>query len=298
MVVQSQVQNLSHPKSLTQIAQKPFSAPAYKDFIWLFDCDGLIANTESYNQLALAETLAEYGMSLETAKKFVTEKGHGRHFGGVIDEAREEFQGDLKDHKTDDILQKFEDKACEIYEREGIEALVGVKEFMQKLVAEGAGHRMAVVSNANYKLVKTILAQTGLKDYFPDAKIFTPNKCNQKPKPAPNLILHAMKEMGEILGEIIDPKKTVMFEDSLSGITGGVAAGIYMVGVLAYYREKENLINLENKIDFTDRDYNARHHGLKAQGHGAFSVLPRIDFFDLDRHSQKMQYKKLPTLSH
>jgi beta-phosphoglucomutase len=80
----------------------------------------------------------------------------------------------------------------------------------------------AVVSNAEPENIAMLLDGAGLRRYFPTV---VDGHQVQRPKPFPDIYLRA----GELLN--VPASGCVVFEDSVTGITAGVAAKMRVVGL-------------------------------------------------------------------
>jgi HAD superfamily hydrolase (TIGR01509 family) len=82
-----------------------------------------------------------------------------------------------------------------------------------------------VASSGDYEKMMLTLGKTGLLPWF-GANIFSIADV-EKPKPAPDIYLHAARQMG------VDPRACVVIEDSPTGVQAGVAAGMTVFGFAA-----------------------------------------------------------------
>jgi beta-phosphoglucomutase-like phosphatase (HAD superfamily) len=72
---------------------------------------------------------------------------------------------------------------------------------------------------------------TGLAPYFPPQNVYT-SALVAKGKPAPDLFLYAAREQGGI-----DPSRSLVIEDTVAGVTAGIAAGMTVIGFTGAHRE-------------------------------------------------------------
>ena len=87
---------------------------------------------------------------------------------------------------------------------------------------DAAGLPYGVASNGEHEKMRTTLGKTGLLDRF-DGRRFSAVDVG-KPKPAPDLFLHAAHSLG------FDPARTIVVEDSPLGVQGATAAGMTVIG--------------------------------------------------------------------
>ncbi|MFF9896199.1 HAD family hydrolase [Streptomyces longispororuber] len=173
----------------------------------VFDCDGLLVDTESC--WSVAES------ALFTA--------HGRPFGP---EQKALVLGRTVEDAADAMAAYFgrsgagAEIAAELLERVrgelagGAAAMPGAVDLVR---ACRAAVPVAVASNSPRELLDTALESAGLARYFPST--FAADEV-RSPKPAPDLYLAACAALGA------DPGRSVAFEDSATGVAAARAAGL------------------------------------------------------------------------
>lgn len=101
-----------------------------------------------------------------------------------------------------------------------------------------------VASSSSPHRIELSLRLTGLKPYF-DPHLFSAAMV-ERGKPHPDLFLHAARTMGH------DPKRAAVIEDSVPGVTAGVAAGMKVFAYAAAdYSDAEALARAGGEV-FTD----------------------------------------------
>ena len=125
-------------------------------------------------------------------------------------ESLQHFRPDLDVREELKILEDFE-----MEDTEDIEVLPGVVEFLRSLPQ----HRWTVVTSATGRLARVRLQTAGLP--VPERFIDGDGVEQGKPHPAPYLA------GADLLG--FDPKDCVVFEDSISGVKAGRAAGCKVI---------------------------------------------------------------------
>ncbi len=179
----------------------------------VFDCDGVLVDSEGLGWTALEIVLRRYGpVTVTDADRAVlagaTYQHDYAHFAAKVslpaaDELWEELTGvmfELFDAK----LQAFEDAV------DTLEALKG------RQVA------MAVASNSPRDRLDKSLAATGLADFF-QASVSGDEV--DAPKPAPDIYLQAAKLLA------VDPSECIAVEDTPTGVAAAKAAGMTVVAV-------------------------------------------------------------------
>jgi len=184
----------------------------------LFDCDGVLVNTEALIVRIGREALSAFGL-VYTEQAF-----EDRFLGTSNDEFRRLANEDCMDRVGVTIPEQIFTNMMARYMQEEaahIQAIAGVLDFIESL--ERSKVPFALASNSNRANIERKLKSVGLYDLFA-GRIFSREDV-QHGKPAPDIYLHAMKAMGET-----DPQKCIVVEDSPLGVIAGRAAGMYVLG--------------------------------------------------------------------
>jgi len=179
----------------------------------IFDCDGVLVDTERAANKSLSKRLSGLGLDLSYAscrKRFV-----GRSLKSVQLEVEEELGRRL----PVDWHITVEQEETEMF-RHSTEAIAGVE--AQIFGLRGAGIPYCVASSGQIEKMYATLGSSGLLPLLEDV-LFSASMV-AKGKPAPDLFLHAAREMGHVAEEC------VVIEDSLPGVQAGVAAGMKVLG--------------------------------------------------------------------
>ena len=93
------------------------------------------------------------------------------------------------------------------------------------------GYPMAVVSTSAKPRVLASLYKVGFNKYFPDEKVYSAATSLNPPssKPDPKIYLYACEQLG------VKPEECVTVEDSKSGATAAMRAGIPLIGYVGVY---------------------------------------------------------------
>lgn len=180
----------------------------------LFDCDGVLVDSEPITNRVLAEMLGELGWSLTTDESM-------RIFTGkaVKDEA------DLIESKTGfritpEWLHGFRERRNEALERD-LTAIPNAPAAVRALFEQLDG-RIACASGADRFKVELQLEKVGILDCFA-GRVFSGHEMPRS-KPAPDVYLAAAAALG------VDPKRCAVVEDTVTGAMAGVAAGATVFG--------------------------------------------------------------------
>jgi HAD superfamily hydrolase (TIGR01509 family) len=188
----------------------------------LFDLDGTLAETDSLHLPTWVDALQPYGVEVD--EEFYRDRISGRSTAEIV----RELLPDLTDEQGRSIGEakeaSFRERASEL------EPLPGLVDFV--IQGRELGMRIALVTNAPEQNVETILLALKLRDFF-DVVVLADEVEAVKPDPAP---YRAALEKISVPAEV-----ALAFEDSVSGISSSVAAGIPTVGI-ASSQDPEKLL--------------------------------------------------------
>lgn len=183
----------------------------------LFDCDGVLVNSEELASETDHEFLAQFGLHY-TREEYIEMSSGITH---------EEFIAKLnvrhrEVHGTD-LPADFDARLVARYRalmEQRLRQIPQIESLLQTL--KSIRLPFAVATNANTDGTDWKLKKVGLRDYFGRhvySKDMVPN-----PKPAPDIYLLAAEKIGK------DPRHCFVVEDSVTGTRAGVAAGATVIG--------------------------------------------------------------------
>jgi len=170
----------------------------------IFDCDGVLVDSERLAVRTEAQILAGLGWPLTEAE--IIERFVGRSAAYMHAEV-ERHLGRPVNWETE-----FTPRYTEVFERELV-PVEGVIEALDRITAP-----TCVASSGSHEKMAFTLGLTGLHHRF-ENRIFSVDDV-ERGKPAPDVFLHAARQMG------VDPKTCAVVEDSVSGVTAALAAGM------------------------------------------------------------------------
>ena len=179
----------------------------------IFDCDGVLVDSERLSHTVLCEMMAERGVALgfdEAVELFI---GVSLPVGMV--KVRELLGGNV----PADFLPEMGRRTRQAF-LAGLTVVPGIVGVLDAL-----RRPYCVASNGNHAKVSFTLGHTGLLPRFA-GRIFTADDVD-RPKPAPDLFLHAARMMDA------EPRHTTVVEDTPTGITAAKAAGMRAIGYAA-----------------------------------------------------------------
>jgi beta-phosphoglucomutase-like phosphatase (HAD superfamily) len=180
----------------------------------LFDCDGVLVDSEPITNGVLRDMLEELGWKL-------TPQECMRIFVG---KALKEEAGIIEAHTgqpvTEAWLTQFRERRNAGLVRD-VKAIAGAVDAVSRIHAQFQG-RIACASGADRFKVELQLKKCGLMAYF-EGRVFSGYEMARS-KPAPDVYLAAAAALG------IQPGRCAIVEDSVTGVTAGVAAGATVFG--------------------------------------------------------------------
>ncbi|CAK9172641.1 unnamed protein product [Ilex paraguariensis] len=203
----------------------------------LFDVDGTLCDSDPLHYYAFREMLQEIGFNGGVP---ITEDFFVQHIAGNHNEDIASFLFP-DDHPRG--VKFLEDKEA-MYRRlakEQVQPINGLYKLMKWI--EDRGLKRAAVTNAPRLNAELMISLLGLSDFF-EAVILGSDCARAKPFPDPYL------KALEVLN--VSKDHTVVFEDSVSGIKAGVAAGLPVVGLTT--RNPDHLL-MKAKPTFLIKDY-------------------------------------------
>lgn len=172
----------------------------------IFDCDGVLIDSESISALMLIQTLDEFGVTVDLA--YVAQHFLGRSYPMVLKQIRSEFDIEL----PDDFEDRYREKLLKAFEKD-LRIMPGVSDVIDQLSVP-----FCVATSSSPTRVTQSLELVGLLNRC-EGRIFTATMVANG-KPAPDLFLHAASEMG------VAPERCLVIEDSFNGARAGVAANM------------------------------------------------------------------------
>ena len=175
----------------------------------IFDCDGVLVDSEPISLAVLVEALAAAGVAMSE------DEAHERFLGRSL-KSMSEILHDAYGLAIDAAFLEAMRKALYARFRAELQPIDGVAETV-----DGLGIAHCVASSSQPERIRLSLSVTGLLDRF-EPNIFSASMVRHG-KPAPDLFLHASAAMG------VEPGRCVVVEDSPAGIAAAKSAGMRVV---------------------------------------------------------------------
>jgi len=179
----------------------------------IFDCDGVLVDSERITARVFADMLGELGLAVTLQDVF------DRFVGKSLDQCLETVSRSLGREVPPEFALEYRTRSglalhSEVKAVDGIEAVLAAMRVP-----------FCVASNGTHDKMRTTLGATGLLDSF-SGKMFGIGDVTRG-KPFPDLFLHAAARCGA------PPSKCAVIEDTPTGVSAGVAAGMTVYGYSA-----------------------------------------------------------------
>ena len=172
----------------------------------IFDCDGVLVDSEPLAMRVLLGIIAEQGIEIDRGTAFRSYLG--RSLASISESLNQSHGARL----SDAALDGMRDQLFALYRRE-LKPTAWIGE-----VIAGLELPFCVASSSHVERIRLSLELTGLLPWF-EGHIFSASMVANG-KPAPDLFLHAAREMG------VAPENCLVIEDSPAGIMAARAAGM------------------------------------------------------------------------
>ncbi|MFS8201441.1 HAD family hydrolase [Streptomyces sp. CWNU-52B] len=179
----------------------------------IFDCDGVLVDTERIGPEVVAAMATEAGWPLSPAE--VRRRFLGRPESYLYDEIRGHATASIGPEWLTEYRTRFRDAFAA-----SPRTMPGVGELLDHLDARGLPY--CVASSGSHERIAHSLSVTALQDRF-TGRVFSADDVPFG-KPAPDLFLYAARTMGYA------PERCLVIEDSPAGVDAALAAAMRVVG--------------------------------------------------------------------
>jgi HAD superfamily hydrolase (TIGR01509 family) len=206
----------------------------------IFDCDGVLVDSEPISMRADVEILQQHGFVI--SERDAHDRFVGKTFQAMLNDISENegvsFPSGLSEQKN----RMME----ELYLTE-LRIVPGIVDVLNHLKRKGIG--ISIGSNSPKARVELALKLMGITNYF---SAITSVADVAEGKPAPDIFLRA----AEIAS--VSPADCLVVEDSTTGVTAAIAAGMRTLGFVGTHHEPDRQAGALKKL-------------------GAFAILKRMD---------------------
>jgi HAD superfamily hydrolase (TIGR01509 family) len=183
----------------------------------IFDCDGVLIDSEVLSCQCVVELLRRHDIALDLENAYTHFLGRSNvaiveHYAGLGRSLPAEFGAELQASIRDSFARS-------------LTATPNVEKLLRNL-----DMAYCLASSSDLERIDFSLAMTGLRGLF-EGRIFSADMVPEG-KPAPDLFLYAAARMGA------SPERTLVIEDSVSGVQAAKAAGMRVWGFIggSHYR--------------------------------------------------------------
>ena len=176
----------------------------------IFDCDGVLIDSEPIASRTLAEVLIEAGVSITPLE------AHRRFTGNSERDIRRMCAHDYGVADLDAVFGTWHGRLYGEFAT-SLTAMTGIADVVAAL-----DRPKCVASNSTMERLRNSLGHLPLWESF--APFVFSAEMVKRPKPSPDLLLHCASELA------VDPAVCVMIDDSPHGVSAAVAAGMVPIG--------------------------------------------------------------------
>jgi HAD superfamily hydrolase (TIGR01509 family) len=205
----------------------------------IFDCDGVLVDSEVLIHVIELEALAELGMPYESGpfKARFLGMSNPDYYAALDADAMERLGRPIRD----EMQPRMKERVRKVFD-EQLAAVPGAREAVAAVQLPKAVASSSGVAALDYKLKKLALWEPFAPHIYSAEHV-------ARAKPAPDLFLHAAAQLG------VAPADCLVIEDSVNGVKAGLAAGMTVWGFSGGAHMDE---------DLTARLHNAGAHQLVA----------------------------------
>jgi HAD superfamily hydrolase (TIGR01509 family) len=180
----------------------------------IFDCDGVLVDSEPIVNRIFAEVLNEAGFKItyeEVMQQFV-----GKSLATCLEMIKESYSRPL----SKNFIELCKEREIAALQKE-LQPVPGITEVLKQITLP-----KCVASNSSHRHIQMVLTLTELLHNF-QGKLYSCNDV-ERPKPFPDLYLYAAQQMNT------NPENCLVIEDSATGVQAACAAGMTVFGYAQY----------------------------------------------------------------
>lgn len=208
----------------------------------IFDCDGVLADTERYGHLpAFNQTFREFNLPVQWSEedygiKLKIAGGKERMASLLTPEFVKQGNLPYDPEEQKALLARWHKRKTAIYMQMSLDGVLPARPGVVRLIREAveAGWRLAVASTSAEESVRAVLDSVIGKDMAAHFEVLAGDIVPKK-KPAPDIYRLALERLQ------VPPAKALIIEDSRNGLLAAVAAGVRCVVTLSSYTWEEDM---------------------------------------------------------
>jgi beta-phosphoglucomutase-like phosphatase (HAD superfamily) len=209
--------------------------------------------------------LEKHGIDKRYSTDDLLEDFVGHNFRGMLKGLQTKHNFTMSDEELEDFVQRELGAVTKKLSEKAVEC-PGVTAELNKLKEQG--YPMSVVSTSAKSRVVASIQKAGIDHFFPNEHVYSAATSLNPPssKPDPAIYIHACKELG------VKPEECVTVEDSKSGATAAMRAGIPLIAYVGIYgieegeekmKQMAELLTKETKADAVMYDWSEFQDCLK-----------------------------------
>lgn len=185
----------------------------------IFDCDGVLVDTEKIGNGILLSMAAELGFEMKLEDAY-------RDFNGRnLKECFQEIEKGIGKRLPESFERDYRERSFAAFKTQ-VKPMEGIVTFLENLKVP-----YCVASSGPVDKIRLNLEVAGLLDKF-ENKIYSAYEINSW-KPDPGIFLHAAKEMG------FNVEDCIVVEDSKAGVMAGIRGGFKVYGFANGYNNAD-----------------------------------------------------------
>ena len=185
----------------------------------IFDCDGVLVDTEKIGNGVLIEMASEHGFEMKIEDAY-------RNFNGrKLKDCFRYIEETIDKELPETFETEFRQRSFSAFKTQ-VKPMEGIVSFIEKLTIP-----YCVASSGPVEKIRLNLEVAGLLNKF-ENKLFSSYQIGSW-KPEPGIFLHAAKEMG------FDVKDCIVVEDSVAGVRAGIDGGFKVYGFANGYNDND-----------------------------------------------------------
>jgi len=202
----------------------------------MLDCDNTLVQSERFAFEACAdltnEVLKKHNIDATYTAESLLADFVGFNFRGMLNGLQKKHNFEMSADEMDDFVEQELGAVTRKLSQKAVEC-PGVTEQLNWLKQQG--YPMSVVSTSAKSRVVASIEKAGIDHFFPNEHVYSAATSLKPPssKPDPAIYLHAAKELG------VKPEEAITVEDSKSGATAAMRAGIPCIGYVGIYGIEE-----------------------------------------------------------
>jgi HAD superfamily hydrolase (TIGR01509 family) len=190
-------------------------AMAHRRFaLVIFDCDGVLVDSEVITNRVFTSMLNEMGIAVTMEQVFE------QFVGKSMSQCLQIIAKLLGREVPENFVQQYHLRTA-VALKSDLKPVSGVEAMLENIQLP-----YCVASNGSHEKMQTTLGITGLLSKF-QGKLYSVSEV-ARGKPFPDVFLHAAGKFG------VPPSACAVIEDTATGVTAGVAAGMTVYGYCAH----------------------------------------------------------------